>query len=94
MLSQFFGIQGKNKQYLHAVHFGIAAGLVWGVLIFIVTLLATWLGQDVHWLLRIANFYPGYEVNVVGSFIGLMCGFIDGFIVFFLIAQVYNKLGR
>ncbi len=73
---------------------GIAVGLVWGLTI----MLATW------WLLlnnatgetisKLSKIYLGYSYTWGGAVIGLLWGFVDGFIGGFLIAWIYNLVNK
>lgn len=77
---------------LNASIHGIVFGLIAGSLIFVATI---WLvikgGPVVGPNLALLNqFFIGYRVTVLGSFIGFGYGFLTGFIVGFFIATVYN----
>ena len=78
---------------LNAKRLGVAGGIVWGVSLFITTLIAMYWDYGVDFLNIFGGLYPGYEISIVGSFIGLICGFIDAFIGFFVLAWIYNWLG-
>lgn len=71
--------------------FGLAGGVFWGIALFILTLISFYTGYATHWLGNIVDVYPGYSINITGSFIGLVYGFIDGFLCFYIIAWLYNK---
>lgn len=79
---------------LSAKRLGIAGGILWGVMMFLMTLANLWFGYGSMWLQLMADIYPGYEVSYVGSIIGLIYGFIDGFVGLFLIGWLYNKVGE
>jgi ABC-type amino acid transport system permease subunit len=77
---------------LNATIHGIVFGLIGGSLIFVATI---WLvikgGPVVGPNLALLNqFFIGYKVTVLGSFVGFFYGFLTGFIVGFFIASVYN----
>jgi len=77
---------------LNATVHGIVFGLVVGLVIFVATL---WLvikgGPIVGPNLSLLNqFFLGYNVSVLGSFIGFGYGFLTGFILGFFVASVYN----
>jgi hypothetical protein len=38
------------------------------------------------------SIYPGYSISPGGSFLGLIYGFLDGFIAGAVIAWIYNKV--
>ncbi len=77
---------------LNAKSLGLAGGVLWGVVMFIMTWLSMFTGYASMWLAMMMDVYPGYDVSVVGSFIGLIYGFIDGFVGLFLIGWLYNRM--
>jgi len=77
---------------LKAKALGAAFGIIWGLAIFIMTLVSMSNGYGDVVLSLLRNIYPGYEVSGMGSVIGLVYGFIDGFIGGWLVAYVYNKI--
>ncbi len=79
---------------LDALNFGIAGGIIWGVTVFICTLLAIYTGYSETFLAILQSVYPGYHISLLGSFVGLIYGFLDGFLGFFLLAWLYNKIKR
>ncbi|MCL5007018.1 MAG: bacteriophage holin [Patescibacteria group bacterium] len=78
---------------LNANKFGLAAGIFWAVILFVFTLIAATTGYGTGWLQSfVATIYPGYTVSVFGSVLGLIYGFIDGYVGCWLFAALYNKL--
>jgi len=77
---------------LNATIQGIVLGLLSGSIIFIATIWLVIKGGDLIGpnLGLLAQFFPGYSVTVVGSFIGFFYGFIFGFILGYLVARLYN----
>src|SRR5262245_56592288 len=77
-----------------AVVHGIVTGLVLGLAIFVAT---NWLvlkgGRVVgpH-LALLGQFFIGYRVTFLGSFIGLGYGFVLGFLLGYGVAWLYNRL--
>jgi hypothetical protein len=73
---------------------GIAFGLAAGFVLFTATLfLVIKGGQDVGAHLGLLNqFFPGYTVTILGSFIGFAYAFVTGFIAGWLIGWVYNRV--
>jgi hypothetical protein len=82
----------QEDTMLNATKLGIAGGIVWGVSMLIFTLLSFYTGYAQPFLVLMASVYPGYTISLWGSIIGLIYGFIDAFIGFFLLAWIYNKL--
>ncbi|MCR4328468.1 MAG: bacteriophage holin [Patescibacteria group bacterium] len=77
---------------LDAKKFGLAAGILWGAAMLVFTLISIATGYADEFMSLMANVYPGYTVSVEGSVIGLIYGFLDGFIGCYLFAAIYNKL--
>jgi hypothetical protein len=79
---------------LNAKIHGLVAGLLSGLVIFVVT---NWLilkGGEVvgpH-LALLGQFFIGYRVTFGGSLIGAAYGFIGGFAVGYFVASMYNWL--
>ena len=73
---------------------GITTGLVSGVVLFAATIFLVLKGGPVvgpH-LGMLSNFLPGYDVTVLGSFLGLGYAFVLGFALGCFVAFVYNWL--
>lgn len=74
---------------------GIALGAVWGGSLFITTWISYYTGYGKLFLEVLAQtIYPGYEISPLGSFLGLLYGFIDGFVSAALIGWIYNKIAK
>jgi hypothetical protein len=81
---------------LNSVMMGIASGLLLGLVIFAATL---WLvikgGPNVgQHLVLLAQFFPGYRVTFLGSFVGLGYGIATGFVIGFIVGRLYNYIVR
>lgn len=70
---------------------GLAGGILWGFSIFICTILSLYTGYSKEFLEIITGVYPGYTISGVGSVVGLIYGFFDGFVGLYLLAWLYNK---
>ena len=68
---------------------GLSLGVVWGLAVFVVTILATMRGMG-NTLKVLSGYYPGYTVSYLGALVGLVWGFIGGFIGGVLIAWFYD----
>ncbi len=78
---------------LKPVALGIALGSVWGILLFITTWISYYTGYGKLFLEVLAqSIYPGYTITPLGSFLGLLYGFADGFVSAALIGYIYNKV--
>jgi hypothetical protein len=73
--------------------FALSAGILWGAVVFVVTLAALWRGAGQHVGL-LAGIYPGYHISYLGSVVGLFYGFVTAAIMAALMAWLYNRLGK
>lgn len=69
---------------------GLAFGVTWGVSIFLMGLLATYLMYGATFVSALGALYIGYEASLLGSMIGGIIGFVDAFIIGTIIAWLYN----
>jgi hypothetical protein len=70
----------------------IAGGILWGLLVFALTLLETARGGG-HALGRLGVIYLGYSVTYLGSVVGLIYGVVSGAIVGAAFCWLYNMFG-
>lgn len=79
---------------LNARAWGIAVGLAFGGGLLLATLfLVIKGGPDVGAHLKLlGQFFPGYSVTVLGSFVGFVYGFVLGYALGRLIGVVYNRV--
>lgn len=82
--------------HFNATIFGLIAGLLLGLLIFIVTNIRLLQGGDVadSHLGLLGQFFIGYKVSFWGSLIGFLYGLLSGFLVGYVFAQLYNWIAR
>jgi hypothetical protein len=76
---------------LEAKWFGVACGVVLGVVGFVGTLLSLWFGQG-QTITLLSAFYAGYSWSFIGSLLALVWGLIYGFVAGWLLATIYNSL--
>ena len=79
---------------LNARAWGIATGMLFGLLIFFATnFLVVRGGENAGQHLRLLRvFFPGYTVSFVGSLVGFVYAFVVGYALGRLIGLVYNRL--
>lgn len=77
---------------LNSRKLGVAGGILWGGILFLTTILSLYTGYAQSWLAQWESIYPWYSISWPGSFAGLLFGFFDAFIGFFLLGWLYNKL--
>ncbi|MBI4690203.1 MAG: bacteriophage holin [Nitrospirae bacterium] len=78
---------------LKPIALGIALGTVWGGSLFITTWISYYTGYGKLFLEVLAqSIYPGYTITPIGSFLGLIYGFLDGLISATFIGWIYNKI--
>lgn len=80
-----------TAERIDGIRLGIAGGLVVGLSIFFLTIIATTTGYGVE-ALEFLKFYPGYAVDTFGAALGFLWGAADGFIGFALLAWFYNHI--
>lgn len=71
---------------------GCAGGILGGLTMLIITILALAIGYGTDWLHMVGGFYPGYTISLFGTVVGTVYGFIQGFVFFYLLAWLYNKI--
>jgi hypothetical protein len=69
----------------------LALGIVWGVILFLVTNINLLQGSQGEHLSRLSMIYVGYTFSFVGSIVGLVWGFVSMFIVGWFLAWLYNR---
>lgn len=72
----------------------LTGGIVWGLTIFLTTLVSLYTGYGVVFLKWVASIYVGYNISLVGSVIGLVYGFFDVFIGTYIVMLVYNLVNK
>ena len=71
---------------------GLAMGILTGLSLFIMTLLALYANYLTNIAELLVDVYPYYEVSLQGAVAGLIWGFIDGLIGGLLFAWFYNLI--
>ncbi len=77
---------------INSTKLGLSGGILWGLSLFVMTLAGIYLDYATDFLNLIATLYPGYDISWGGAFIGLLYGFVDGFLCLFILGWLYNKL--
>ncbi len=71
---------------------GLSLGIVWGGALFITTWLSYFTGYGKLFLdALVGSIYPGYTISPVGSFLGLVYGFVDLLIMGILVGWIYSR---
>jgi uncharacterized membrane protein YqhA len=69
---------------------GLSAGIIWSLALFILGLLSTYTGYGTEFVEFFGTVFLGYETTLLGSFIGLIGGFIDAFVGLYIFGSLYN----
>lgn len=77
---------------LEPVKFGLAAGILWGLYLFLTVPIYLYTGYAGVFFHLIADLYPGVDASIAGSLAALAWGFGDAFVCASLFALIYNKL--
>ncbi|MBW2987218.1 bacteriophage holin [Candidatus Woesearchaeota archaeon] len=73
---------------------GLAVGILWAVCLFIMTVVCMYKGYAAGLLGAIESMYPGYSITWGGAFVGLIYGFLDGFIGTVILVWIYNYFAK
>lgn len=73
---------------------GLALGVFWGGTLFLWTLISVMTGYSREFLMLLSSVYPGYEITLTGSVIGLVYGSLDGFVTGYVFAWIYVILAQ
>jgi len=82
---------------LKVINSGLALGMIFGVLVFLITLvnlITGWYAED--YIFMLSSFwvvYPGAQVNFLSCLLGGFLGFVDGFVIGAVFAWIYNLIG-
>jgi hypothetical protein len=77
---------------LNPLKLGLAAGIMWGLWLFIMTWISMYTGWGMFWLSQWIDVYPGFDLSKWGTLIGLIYGFVDGFVTLLIFGWLYNLL--
>ena len=82
----------NNFLKLNALKFALAGGVFSGIFVFGATIAGIY-GFFLLWANLILDIYGflGYKINFAGAILGLVYGFIDGFVGLGIFAWLYNK---
>lgn len=75
---------------ISSVSLGLAMGIVWGVSIFLMGVVATYYTYGKPFVATMGALYLGYEPSLLGSAIGGVIGFVDAFIGGIILGWLYN----
>lgn len=77
--------------HLNVKGFALASGALWGLAIFVITLVGAGRGIGEGHLSHLSAVFIGYQVTYLGSVIGLVYGFVSGLIAGLLFSVIYNR---
>ena len=75
---------------LNPMSLGLAGGVLYGVFVLILTILAVIAGYGISYLNILAGLFPVYSISFVGAILGLVYGFVLGFVLFYFLGYLYN----
>jgi L-cysteine desulfidase len=73
--------------------FAVAAGILWGFLLFALTLVEASRPAAGHTLSALSAVYIGYSVTYLGAVAGLVYGFVSGGLIGAAFCWLYNRFG-
>ena len=74
--------------------FGLALGIVWGIAVFLMGIVAMISSCWTPFIALFSSMYIGYKATLPGSIIGAVWGFIDAGVGGVIVAWLYNKLQK
>ena len=77
---------------LNVKAFALSCGLVWGLGVLFLTWWIIAFEGATSQPMMLGHLYRGYNISAMGSFIGLVWGFIDGLLGGAIFAWLYNSL--
>jgi hypothetical protein len=77
---------------LNVKAFGVAAGVLWGSIVLLMTLLIVIQNDGGDHLKLLDKIYIGYQISFAGGFVGFVYGFAHAFIIGALFAWIYNTV--
>jgi len=81
----------QNLLKLNSVKFGLAGGILSALCVLLITLFADYFPMCANLILEAYGRF-GYSLRGGGIILGIGYGFIDGFILTWVFALIYNKL--
>lgn len=72
----------------------LTGGIIWGATLFFTTILSVYTGYGKAFLDVWTSIYPGFNISLGGSILGLIYGFLDMFIGIYIIAWVYRQIAK
>ncbi len=79
---------------LDTLKFGLAGGIISALFVFVLALGSAFAGWGTGLLDSLSSMYIGYKAGFMGGVIGGIWAFVEGFVTFYLIAWVYDKLQK
>ncbi|KTC97363.1 hypothetical protein Lgee_2024 [Legionella geestiana] len=76
---------------INALALGLACGVLWGVSVLLMGLMATHGVYGKEFVDSIGTLYIGYTSSIGGSLLGGLIGFIDAFLGGLILGWLYNK---
>lgn len=80
--------QAKHK--MNKCAFGLSLGVIWGLSVFFMAILAKCCGYGDGFVEGLGELYLGYDASILGALVGALWGFVDAFVFGFLAAWLYN----
>jgi len=77
---------------LNTKAFALAGGIMWGLIMAVLTIITLMSGYAVQFVNLMADIYPGYTATSTGIIIGAFYGFLDGFIGCYIFAWLYGLI--
>ena len=83
--------EDQHHMSLGVVSLGLALGVTSAIFVFVLGVVAAFLGWGVQLAAALSSLYIGYGPTFVGAIAGAVWAFVDGLIAGVLIAWFYNR---
>jgi hypothetical protein len=80
---------------LNAKKLALSGAIVWSIFSFLFVAFVLLTGSGLGFInSMLSSFFSSYRLNWTGALVVLVAAFIDGFIFFYLLAIIYNRLNK
>ena len=83
-----------DKMTFNIKAFGLACGILWGIVVLIMGLLNITTGYATFFMILLKDVYIAIDPTILGTFVGAVIGFFDGLIGGAIFAWLYNMLEK
>jgi hypothetical protein len=79
---------------LNAKALALSAGILWGLVVFITTIMSLTTGYGRTLMETYGSVHPGYDISITGAFVGLVYAFVCAAIGTYALVWLYNRFEK